>query len=71
MYAQENCDKYFGFQYMWPSVMEFVEKNDDLHDVLVHMVDTQQHAESLKTTERSYIDPGATGEIRLSLPDNE
>lgn len=71
VYAQENCDKYFGFQYMWPSVMEFVEKNDDLHDVLVHMVDTQQHAESLKTTERSYIDPGATGEIRLSLPDNE
>ena len=51
--------------------MEFVENNADLRDLLVHMVRSQQHAESIDTTERSYIDPGATGEIRLSLPDNE
>lgn len=59
-YAEENCTKFFQFQYQWPEVMAALDQDEMLSRSLV------QSALGL-AIEKTEVDPGLTSEIRLDL----
>lgn len=72
-YAEDHCSRYFGFQAMWPAIMERMANDAILQSVLLSSSnrDAQQAAnERAKRAEwgaAGGIDPGATTEIRLNM----
>lgn len=86
-YAQENCKKYFEFQYTWGDIMVRMESDAGLRQALVHAAIARQAGEdiviatpSMEQSQVPYeedevvqvnVDPGLTGEIHLDLSDEE
>ncbi len=73
-YAERNCAKYFEFQFVWPELMGRLENDQTLRAALVQSVTRRyQEAEEprregrIAAAQGTGIDPGATGEIHLSL----
>lgn len=62
-YAEENCSKYFEFQYIWPEVMTRLQGDEELSRQLLASALSGVQPE----TSQSSIDPGQTSEIRLDL----
>ena len=70
-YAEENCSKYFKFQFMWPEIMNRVENDQILKSALLQSAARSSYEvdyQKLKAVITG-IDPGATGEIHLNLSD--
>ncbi len=61
-YAEENCSKYFEFQYHWPEIMHRLERDEALTRALVA---SALHGD--QEIDQYDIDPGATSEIRLNI----
>ncbi|MBE6466853.1 hypothetical protein [Denitrobacterium detoxificans] len=66
-YAESNCSKYFEFQYIWPELMARTENDRILRTALLESA-ALRHGEM---RQQESLDPGATSEIRLNLPDSE
>ena len=72
-YAQNNCQKYFEFQYVWPRLTSLMECDKITCDALIESVNARQ-AKTLQgkipnrvAPKVENLDPGATTEIRLNL----
>ena len=63
-YAEDNCSKYFEFQYVWPEVMSRLANDEELSRALL---DSALSGLAPTPERRPQIDPGKTGEIRLNL----
>ena len=63
-YAQENCTKYFEFQFAWPEIMARLEGDRLLSDALVDAIEVRTFGEEASTAS---VDPGMTAEIHLDL----
>lgn len=83
-YAQNNCMKYFEFQYIWAEIMARVEADAGLRAALIQAAIARQAGDevviAVPETEEpaadvavptSNVDPGVTAEIRLNLSDLE
>ena len=63
LYAQENCMKYFEFQFSWPEVMARTEGDKVLSTALLQSVTPEEE----QVHDARSIDPGSTGEIRMNV----
>lgn len=70
-YAEKNCSKYFGFQYVWPELMNRVTGDSILSTALLQSVELRRRHLGIEAQPAPVysIDPGATGEIRLNIAD--
>ena len=70
-YAEQNCAKYFEFQYVWPEAMARLDSDKILTTALVRSCvgDPARAArvEAAPAVPRPAIDPGMTCEIRLNI----
>ena len=75
IYAQDNCTKYFSFQFTWVEIMQRMESDRGLQQALVKAAIARQAGEEVvveeATSTSTYFDPGLTGEIQLNIADNE
>lgn len=65
-YAEENCANYFEFQSIWPEIMMRTEGDKVLSSALLRSIISANTDLAPVQVPRN-IDPGSTGEIRLSL----
>ncbi len=81
-YAQENCSKYFEFQYIWGDIMQRTERDAFLTQALIQAAVARQKGDEVivesitsepeeQTPASASIDPGTTTEIHLNLADFE
>mgnify|MGYP007030350995 FL=1 len=81
-YAQENCSKYFEFQYVWGEVMQRTERDAFLTQALIQAAVARQKGDEViveasvieqqvQEPASASIDPGTTTEIHLNLADFE
>lgn len=76
-YAEDNCAKYFEFQFKWPALMARIENDAILQSVLMRSAnrEAQQmeeaHAQRVAWGAAGGIDPGATTAIRLDMGSGE
>lgn len=81
-YAQENCSKYFEFQYVWGEVMQRTERDAFLTQALIQaavarqkgdevIVEASAIEQQVQEPASASIDPGTTTEIHLNLADFE
>lgn len=70
-YAQENCARFFEFQFVWPELMQRVAGDKILQAALLESSDMRRKALGIveKPMQAASIDPGQTGEIRLNIAD--
>lgn len=72
-YADENCSKYFDFQYVWPELMRRIDSDTALATALVRSClgagayGDQAQGEPAPRPRSAAIDPGMTCEIRLNI----
>lgn len=75
-YAEQNCSKYFEFQYVWPEAMSRLDSDKILTTALVRSCvggadrcdrPSSSDASSSSAVSRPTIDPGMTCEIRLNI----
>lgn len=67
-YAQENCTKYFEFQYIWPQIMQALDSNRTLSEEIVRSSFRGEiPIYATPAPDARGIDPGLTSEIRLDL----
>ena len=72
VYAEENCSKYFEFQFVWPELMSRVMGDRILSTALLQSVELRRRhlgIDQQPAEQQPFIDPGKTGEIRLNLAD--
>ncbi len=67
-YAEDNCSKYFEFEYVWPEVMSKLDSDSDLATELVRssLFGGNQSSRADQRTVQNSIDAGLTGEIHLN-----
>ncbi len=71
-YAEENCGKYFEFQFVWPTIMERIEEDKGLMQALLQSTGCSSLNQAQSSpVKMSNIDPGSTAEIHLNLSDFE
>ncbi len=70
-YAEENCEKYFEFQHVWPTLMQRIENDQTLQTWLYQAINVHLPRGEQPVTQApaANIDPGKTSEIRLNLDD--
>ncbi len=69
-YAEENCAKYFQFQFKWPTIMARFENDVIMQTALASASNQEkQRAEEMRAASRASggLNPGETTEIRLNL----
>ena len=74
-YAEENCGKYFNFQYVWPEAMARLDSDKMLTTALVRsclmredaVAPRGEQAPGPRAPHGAPIDPGMTSEIRLNI----
>ena len=73
MYAQDNCTKYFSFQFNWVGILQRLESDRGLQQALIKAAIARQAGEEVVVEEATstYFDPGMTGEIQLNIAENE
>ena len=76
-YAEEHCSNYFGFQAMWPAIMERMGNDKMLQGVLLKQAVAPVPGQQQGFSQRDMwgaaggINPGATTEIRLNMGQGE
>lgn len=69
-YADQNCSRYFEFQFVWPEMMQRSRGDRILTSALLESMRLRRKELGLDEEEplqQPSIDPGATGEIRLNI----
>ena len=73
-YAQENCNKYFGFQNIWPEIMTRIADDKTLSNAILNAtkeaLKVQEKSKAVEAEMKTYsinVDP--TGELALDIQD--
>ena len=70
-YAQQNCSKYFEFQYIWPDLMACTEGDSILRNALLRSAIRAANEGVVEppaeSTMEAHVDAGLTSDIRMNL----
>ena len=70
-YAEENCSRYFEFQYKWPTIMSRISNDPVLQQALAGIAVQAPQRVAQMRSQMPNLDPGVTTEIRLNLGDRD